>query len=535
MPRPSSTALRETLIAAAVGLFCALGLALVLLPLWRSGSLVLGFNDGNIEGVLSPIFSYPGSLTRIWDDHFYFGRGDIGIGVCGWSLLETLLGPFAYRRWAPLLAVALVAAAGFWASRQTGRSRPAAAVSGVFLGLCGWTATAPLSGLLGRPLALLWAALALGLIERSESREGRGPLLGHALAGGAIGLSIAETADVGAFFALAVAAWWALAARPPGETLRRWRRHLPRLALLISVSALVASHTLVKMSSTELAASLSMEQSAEASWDWATQWSLPAVETLSLAVPGFHGASSRSDSAPYWGRLGQTPGWSPGQPGWRHFKLNGYFLGTAAAALLLFLLLELRRGALPEGERRRALFALLFAALALTLAWGRYFAVYRLFHALPYMDSIRNPEKWLGPMSLFAALAVGFAVDALIRRVKVDAKGWGRSVDAFALASAVLLLLLLGALRPDPDTLGSAQLTTVVSTGTRAVLAAVLALAGLALGRRLVLRVPESGRPWAIAAVLSALIAGQLLWAARPYVEIVDASYLSRPAALLEE
>ena len=529
-------------MAGAIGAACAGGVALVLHELWLDPALVLAFNDGNIEGVLSPIFSYPDSLTRIWDEHFYFGRGDVGVGLAGFAVLETLAGPYGYRRWVTLLVVALVAAVGFWLTRQMGRSRPAACVAGVFLGLCGWTTTGPLSGLLGRPLTLMWAALALGLIERTERagpRPWRWKLTGYALAGGAIGLAVTETADIGAFFALAFAAWWFLA---PDRGRHEWRRQLLLFAVLVAVSGLAAGHMLVKMSSTELASSLAVERgtggrSAEASWDWATQWSLPASETLSLAVPGFHGASSRSDDAPYWGRLGRTPGWQPGSPGWRHFKLNGYFIGTAAAALLFLLAFEVLLGrALERQERRRAGLALIFIVGTLALAWGRYFIVYRGFHALPFMDAIRNPEKWLGPMALFTAVALGYAADVVIRRMQAKQdRAWARAIDTFGLLAAIALLLLAGACVPGPGDLSAdADPASAVRASQHAVMGALLVLAGFALGRRWVASLATEKRAWATAGVLMTLIGGQLLFSLRPYVEVSDPSYLRQPSALLE-
>lgn len=513
--------------------------------LWQDAGLVLSFNDGNIERTLSPIFSYPGSLTRMWNDHFFFGRGEDGIGISVWSLLETVFGPHGYRRYSPLIAVALTAMAAFWACLAAGRSRAAAVPAAVLAAFCGWTATSPLSGLVGRPMTLFWAFLAVAALELGHRRgSARDLFAGHAFAGAALGLSIAETADIGAFFALTVASWWFFCLYSPSSLVARgragarsWGPVLGMLLCMILSAALVSSHTLVKMVTHELGAAPSqgLDDDGISAWDWATQWSLPVAETVSLIVPDAHGASSRSADSPYWGRLGQTPGWQPGAAGWSHFKLNGYAVGIAAALLWMFLLFEVFRGdGWREDERRRALWSCLAVAVTLTLAWGRFFVVYPAFHALPFMASIRNPEKWLGPMTLALVFAVAYGTDRLIRRLDLGAGRralpFQRIVDAACLLAAVACVGIVGGLRPTGLPLDRLRTATDVSQGTLLVALATLGL--LAFGLRAVSSLPAGRRAWAVAAVLTACIAGQLLPAVEPFVQTVDYSYLKQDSEL---
>ena len=45
-------------------------------------------------------------------------------------------------------------------------------------------------------------------------------------------------------------------------------------------------------------------------WDWATQWSFPKSETLSLIVPGLFGYRMLAPGADaYWGGIGRDPAW----------------------------------------------------------------------------------------------------------------------------------------------------------------------------------------------------------------------------------
>lgn len=551
----------ELQAAGLVAVVVALGMGVLLGVLWNEPQRVLAFNDGNIELVLSPLFSYPGSLSRIWNDQFFFGRGEPGIGISVWSLLETILGPYQYRRLSPIIAGLLVGLAGFWTCRQMGRSRSAALVAALFLAFCGWTATSPLSGLVGRSMTLFWSLLAIGILERNERLHGHQELnkktylLGCALAGGAVGLAVCETADIGAFFSLTIAAWWLFALRPLRQTLSAWRPYLLGLLTLIAISGLTASHTLDKMVATELSATLAQnstttqQQTAQqqttqqsAQWDWATQWSLPVQETVSLVLPGFHGTSSRADDAPYWGQVGRTPGWRPMSPGWQNFKLNGYFIGMTATLLLLFLGAELFRRRLEEDLRRPALCALFLAVGALALAWGRFFIAYRVFFALPYMNAIRNPEKWLGPMSLFVGLAVAIAVDALVLKTQAlrtqhriqPNRTWGRSVDAVAFGFAALVLLAFNTFTPGNSDLALERHSLANNTTQNAVLTALIVLALLALAWRLLPRLPEKNLALGVAAVLAVVMSVELLAASRPYVATTDPSYLNEPSEIAQ-
>ncbi|MEM8964294.1 MAG: hypothetical protein AAGD38_22605 [Acidobacteriota bacterium] len=532
---------RDLALLGVVAAVAVIGMSILLTPVWSDPDAVLSFNDGNLEVVLSPLFSYPDSLWRIWNDHMFFGRGEPGIGISVWSMLETVLGPYEYRRLSPILAVLLTGLAGFWTCWQLRMSRPAAVVAAVFFAFCGWTSTAPFSGLVGRSTTLMWAILALGLLERTErcARSRWERLLGYVATGGVVGLTVSETPDIGALLAMSIAAWWLLAVRPVKERLRAWRTDGLAFVVLVLVSGLTASHMLHKMASTELGAALEQQSSdaamnASQQWDWATQWSLPVAETFSLAVPGFHGSTSRSLEAPYWGKVGQTPDWRPGGPGWQHFKLNGYFVGLTATLLLLFLGAELYRRRIDDPDvRRRALWALVFAAAALMLAWGRFFFAYRVFHTLPFMDTIRNPEKWLGPMTLFVGIGVAFAVDRLLERsAEKPSRRWLRVMDATLLLTAVTCLFAFDIALPGAADLAVDRHGLAAEASRQAVLVAVFVLFGLALGMRLVAWLPRPKRAAAVAVVLSGLMSTELLFAARHYVETSDSSYLNAPSEL---
>ena len=225
-------------------------------------------------------------------------------------------------------------------------------------------------GLAVRGAALGFSALALGFLERGR-RTGR--RLPYALAGGCLGLAIAETPDIGVFFALALAGaflWLHWPAQP--RQLRSWRPLVGRGALFVFTSFALSLQTLGVMFATQIeGVQQGAAESPQARYDWATQWSLPPEETWDLVAGTFYGASMRSTTAPYRGRLGRTPGWSPDQPqrGFRNFALTGYHLGVIPSILLLSAWF-----AWPRSDRdRRRITALSFVGtiVCLVLAWGR--------------------------------------------------------------------------------------------------------------------------------------------------------------------
>ena len=82
-------------------------------------------------------------------------------------------------------------------------------------------------------------------------------------------------------------------------------------------------------------------QTKQERWDWATQWSLPKWETLSLVVPGLFGyRMDTPDGGEYWGAVGRSPAWD------RYFQ-NGRQGSPPAGLLRLLGRRGLHRGACP--------------------------------------------------------------------------------------------------------------------------------------------------------------------------------------------
>ncbi|MDA8019466.1 MAG: hypothetical protein MPN21_18645 [Thermoanaerobaculia bacterium] len=515
----------------------------LLSPLWRHPDQVLAFNDGNIESVMSPLFAYPESLFRIWDDQTFFGEGQPGTGIAVWSLLETVLGPHHYRRWGPWLAIWWTGLCAYWTLRQLGHRRAPSWVGGIFFTLCGWTTTFALNGLLNRSLTLAFSLLVVGVLARNRAR-GDG-WLGYLVAGGCLGLAVTQTPDVGAFFALALAVYSLLGRPFPGRDLAVWRRRVVGLGLVVLASFGTSWQAVSKMIDTQVAdAGPATAGEPGDAWNWATQWSLPKGETLSLVLPDFHGASTRSADHPYWGLMGRWPEWQSASQGPANFRLHGYAFGVVATFLFLLAVVGCARQAMAsragpgqriepgqaiESSQRIELWdvGVLLAgfAVALSLAWGRFFVVYRLFYELPFMDAIRSPEKWLGPATLFFGLLVALGAEHLgawLRRQ--DDLLWRLGAGYWLTIALVGLWLLRDhqaeQIRLRLTELGrSSQIADAWQDSQTVAWMAILLAVALALGVR---AIGIWGRPLAAYLLVATLMCVELLPAAARFVELHD-------------
>jgi hypothetical protein len=455
---------------------------------------VLAFNDGNVEFALSPTYRFPGCLFRSWDNQFFFGTGGGAAPLTITAIGETMGALFA-RREGQALILALCGLAIYWAMRQYGFSRPSSALTAAIGVSAGWSHNFAVTGLAVRPIALACTALALGFVERGRQTRGWLP---YAIAGGCLGLGISEVPDVGAILAItsALIFWWTHLAggrlanlASPGNseadrscpstsgvsglrpalrslaeggstvyssqsTVYSLLHTLPRFVLYVAFSVLLAWQMISVMFATQIqGVTQGSGESPESRYAWATQWSIPPAESWNIVSGNYFGSSMRSETSPYWGRLGRSEGWEQTKQGVRNFSMTGWHLGVVPCILLIGLFVYMfragRSGAkglapstgggiggrqsLAAGAERGSssesvaypfahpkLFTLMIflgGAFSLMLMWGKHFPLYRLFWSLPYINTIRNPEKWNGPFTVFALLGIAFMLDILFRSV----------------------------------------------------------------------------------------------------------------------
>jgi hypothetical protein len=206
------------------------------------------------------------------------------------------------------------------------------------------------------------------------------------------------------------------------------------------------------------------QQKAEDRWIFATNWSLPPADCVELLIPGFFGDNAMTPPYPYWGALGRPYRFEPGKM-MPNYRQHTTYLGLISVLLALVGLCawvgkrkstfadtatedetadrqkDARTQDLVSTERGADYCDVPFWAgvwvICLVLALGRYTPFYRLVYAIPYMDYLRAPVKFLHFTELATGLLAGFGLQALLSRCFSE-KGLKR---LFMAGVGVLILL----------------------------------------------------------------------------------------------
>ncbi len=193
------------------------------------------------------------------------------------------------------------------------------------------------------------------------------------------------------------------------------------------------------------------QESPQAHWDWATQWSLPKAETLGAVVPGLFG--NRMDTpnkmlpkslekayqgGVYWGGVGRSPeidryfdsggAGEPPRGGMMRFGYAGYYCGILVLLIAFWGVAQMFRKQNPVySVEQKKLVAFWTVAMAVTmfLAWGRFapgsqapdgLLGYALLYKLPHFSDIRNPAKFFLFFIWAVTVLFAYGMDSLSRR-----------------------------------------------------------------------------------------------------------------------
>jgi hypothetical protein len=377
------------------------------------------------------------------------------------SLLFMAIGPVGYAKFLAPFALLILGISAWIFFRTVKLSPLAAALGGIavmltsafFAGAC-WSVAS-------LEIAIGFDFLALALIVANhDETPWRIRWTRLALAGLCIGVNVMEAADVGALCSIFVAIFVIFKTFTDGDgtVVRKVVRSATHVAVVAAFAGFIAFQVVLSLVGTSIQGIAGTAQNAEtkaAQWDWATQWSLPKMETLGIFVPGLFGyrQDTPQDMLPalqdgyrggvYWGGMGRSPeidrffdSGAPGAPpgGMMRFGYGGYYCGILVALVAFWTVAQsFRRQNSPFSETQKKFiwFWGVVLAVSLPLAWGRFapfsgtsdgFLFYALLYKLPHFSDIRNPAKFF----IFSvwALAVLFAygIHALNRRyLEIDA------------------------------------------------------------------------------------------------------------------
>ena len=464
-----------TTVAAHHGLFFAGLLAVILAALfWRSflPEYVHFSNDGPLGAQSVNFARLPDGFTGMWDDLNLIGfNADVaGPGVS--VLVKWAFGALGFSKFYQPFALFLLGT-GAWLFFRALKLTPLAALlgaiatalnTGYFAGACWGVASAEIA------IGFNFCALALVMANHAATPL-RLRLLRLALAGFCVGVNVIEAADVGALCSIFVAGFifYRNLVQPSVPTGRKIFNGVWNVAVVAACAGFLAIQVVTTLVSTQIqgvSTAQGPQESKEAHWDWATQWSLPKLETLGAVVPGLFGyrMDTPKDMMPalqdayhagvYWGGMGRDPRNdryfdsggrdNPPVPNWMRFGYAGYYCGILVILVALWGIAQLFRKQNPVyGDEQRKL--MWFWAVAMVgmifLAWGRFapgsktadgWLFYALLYKLPHFSDIRNPAKFFLFFSWSVIVLFAYGLDALNRRYLVaGAKSAAKSWDGF--------------------------------------------------------------------------------------------------------
>lgn len=380
-------------------------------------------NDGPLGAQLSRPLAMPGSFFGIWNDNYWVGayNGNYNPNFSGLIYFVCRgLGELArVNFYTPLTALILGICSWIFFRSIGCNSRTAilaslsAALNMNFFSNAAW-------GLGSRGLSLAGAFLALAAIETGFVVQ---PILTSIVAGLAIGLSITEGGDNGAFFSMFIAAyvgwrsWISMPSKPKAVALGG-----AKVIIMVVFAAIMASQTLGIFVRTSVKGVVGTEQTAEtkeAKWIGNTMWSLPKAETLRVIIPGVFGyrlkAMSSDVASSYWGRVGEDPS----QPHVSRSSGAGEYAGVLVVLVALWAIFEALRRKSPiftDPERKIVLFWAVAGLVAMGLGWGRHAPFYKILYQLPYFSTVRNPMKFFHVLHLCLMVLFAYGLIGLNRR-----------------------------------------------------------------------------------------------------------------------
>jgi hypothetical protein len=491
-------------------------------------------------------FHFPPTGTFYND--YWFGIAGAPIHPTPYNLLAHLPEWLFFTAFYPLFG-ALAVFAFFWLLRELRFPAPVAVVGGIIYGWQGPLLSNIYAGHFSIAVLLAVFPLAIWQSLRAIHYE---RWYAAVLAGLFTGIMVAEQPDIGGLSAVVVGLLFLSRVTLNLRQTRTAMRILAQLAVTITIACLVAWPGLEStFRSSVTGVSQGTSESPEEKWAWATQWSFPPEEILTYLAPGYFGWRTGSADGPYWGRTGQTEGWPENRQGFRNFTLQSTSLGTIAillAALGIWAIAQRTNFSEPTtlcttpaeltvADQR--FYGRLFGTVALVtflLALGKYAPFFQFIYHLPYMNTWRNPVKFLiGPtnfclcvLTAYGAymLEQAFTVTTLRSKETPPVKTWiFRTV--LLLAGAILLWLIAiyidsaGAGRMlQAQAYQPVEIQAILRTKSGAVLAVFLVLLAVGLG---LYGLGKMRSPTAqlktLAWGLAVLVLGQMCWVHSHFLE----------------
>jgi hypothetical protein len=387
-------------------------------------------NDGPLGRLMAQCHRLPARFSGCWEDLNLLGFRDWDTAPSISLGLQYLLGPFVFAKFYTPVALLILGLGAWCFFRQSGLVPAACLLGGLAAALGSSFFSAACWGVASHPICVGMIFFALAALADTSSRS---RWLRTILAGLAVGMAVTEGADIGALFSVGVGMYVLYqACMAGGPAAKNAATGVGRLALVVACAAFLAATAISGLLAAEIKGVAGTQQDAqikEQRWDWATQWSLPKSETLSLVVPGLFGyLLNTPNGGEYWGAVGRAPAWdryfANGGQGTRPEGLlrhsgGGSYVGVLVALMAVWAAAQALRGkdsVFSPPKRKLLWFWLVLGVISLLLSYGRFAPFYRALYALPYFSTIRNPVKFLHIFAFVLVVLFAYGIDGLWHR-----------------------------------------------------------------------------------------------------------------------
>ncbi len=396
-----------------------------------SANQVLFSNDGPL-GIINADCNRTQLSTHasVWQDLNWFGSEGIALPPSFTAVLLWLLQPpMLYAKFAAPIGLLLLGLSAWLFFRQLRLAPIACILGGLATALNSDFLSTACWGIVAQSLCIAANFLALAALARVAETSPLRAWVRVILAGLAVGMGVMQGWDVGALFSLFVAAYVLYQALFMDEGSRdigrKAGRGVAQVVIVAAFAVLISTATLTSLIGTQIGGVSGMAQdeaTREARWQQATEWSLPKKEILQAVVPGLFGYRNYwhmyDDQQPkddqYWGLIGENEA----AEFWR-LSGTGLYAGVFVVMVALWGIFQsLRKTGSPftTNQRRAVRFWAGVLAVTMLLGFGRYLPfLYRLFYALPYASTIRNPTKFLHVFSWALVIVFAYGMHGLYK------------------------------------------------------------------------------------------------------------------------
>src|SRR5579884_3374571 len=385
---------------------------------WRCflPSYVLFSNDGPYGAISPEYIRMQTTIFGVWANLNWFGGEGLNPPPSVSSLMRLVTTPLFDAKFFCPISLLIVGIGACFCFRKFRLSPLACILGGLAAALNSDFFSTSCWGVTTQVIGFGFIFIAVGLIADTSIKRQWVRVI---LAGLAVGVGVMEAYDIGALFSLFVGAFVVYHAlflsERPASVGQKVGRGALRLALVAGFALFIAAHSLLSLVATQvqgIAGTGQDEQSRQARWDYATSYSTPKAMSLSVFIPGIFGYRD------HWYMYDDPPKedqyWTATQV---HPIGTGYYAGVPVVVIAFWAFLQsLRRkkSSFTNLQCRAIWFWAVVALLGLLFAFGMYAPnIYRIFYALPYASTIRNPQKFMHIMSWALLILFAYGVHGL--------------------------------------------------------------------------------------------------------------------------